>query len=119
MNSYFNHNGFNEENKRTAKLPSWIWIIGIFGLIIAIISGYIYGGQAVAVYGELLSTVIIKDTNGDDTSLQTLGFSEFIGVFREPIKCGIILKAFVKLTHAVGHEVDAKTALMLTLTGTR
>ncbi len=81
MNSYFNHNSFNDDKKSTGKLPLWIWIIGIVGLIIAILSGYIYGGQSVAIYGELMSSVILKDTNGEDTSLQTLGFSEFIGVF--------------------------------------
>ncbi len=59
----------------------WIWITGIIGLIVAIISGYIYGGQTVGVYRELMSSIILKDSNGEDTSLQALDFSEFIGVF--------------------------------------
>ncbi len=80
MNSYFN-NGFNEEKKPSSRLPLWIWIIGIVGLIIAIISGYTSGGQAVTLYNDMMENIVLKDTNGEDTSLQTLNFSEFIGVY--------------------------------------
>lgn len=80
MNSYFN-NGFNEEKKRSSRLPAWIWIIGVVGLIIAILSGYTSGVQAVDIYNGMMEAIMLKDTNGEDTSLQTLNFSEFIGVY--------------------------------------
>ncbi len=80
MNGYFN-NSFKEEKHTSTRLPAWIWIIGIIGLIIAIISGYVSGGQSVDIYREMMSSVVLQDTNGEDTSLQTLNFSEFIGVF--------------------------------------
>ena len=80
MNSYFN-NEFKAEKRPSSRLPAWIWIIGIVGLIIAIISGYTSGGQAVSLYNGMVEAVMLKDTNGEDTSLQTLNFSEFIGVY--------------------------------------
>ena len=84
MNNYFDQKNFNNgggEKKKSTAIPYWIWLLGILGLIIAVISGYIYGGQAVDIYRELMSGVIIPDTNGEDTSLQTLDFYEFLGVF--------------------------------------
>ena len=79
MNNYFNEQDFNEEKKK--KLPAWIWIIGIIGLVIAVISGYFYGLEVVDIYKEMMSSVVLKDTNGEDTTLQSLDFSNFIGVF--------------------------------------
>ena len=58
MNNYFN-DGFKEDKKISTRLPMWIWIIGVFGLVIAILSGYFYGMQAVDVYGQMISSIII------------------------------------------------------------
>lgn len=77
MNSY----NFEDNKKKSSRLPAWLYILGVVGLIIAIISGYFYGTESVAIYKEIMNGVIIKDTNGEDSSLTSLDFSEFIGVF--------------------------------------
>ena len=81
MNGYFGNGNFKEEKNKGTSLPLWLWILGIIGLVIAVVSGYFYGVQAVDVYGEVMSSIVIQDTNGEDTSLQTLDFYEFLGVF--------------------------------------
>lgn len=81
MNNYFNPESFEEEKKNKSRLPSWIWIIAVIGLVVAVISGYFYGTESVAIYNEMMNEIIIKDTNGEDTSLTTLDFTGFIGVF--------------------------------------
>ena len=81
MNSYFDNKNFKDGKNRGTRLPHWLWILAALGLIIAVISGYFYGAQAVDVYNEMMSSIIIQDTNGEDTSLQTLDFYEFLGVY--------------------------------------
>ena len=77
MNNPFNRFDFEEENKKAKKLPAWIWIIGVFGLVVAVLTGYFYGVELTSTY----KSIVVQDTNGDDTSLNTIGFSECIGVF--------------------------------------
>jgi hypothetical protein len=67
--------------KKKPSLPAWVFILGILGLIIAIISGYFYGTESVAIYKEMMEGIVIKDTNGEDTSLTALDFTNFIGVY--------------------------------------
>lgn len=81
MNGYFDHNEFEKEKKSGGRLPKWIWILAALGLILAVFSGHSSGVQAANFYRQIICEIIIEDTNGDDTSLTVLDFSEFIGVY--------------------------------------
>ncbi len=77
MNNYFNRTNFEKESQRSSKLPKWVWILAAVGLILAVLLGYTSGTEIALT----LKSSILQDTNGEDTSLQTLDFSEFLGVF--------------------------------------
>ena len=86
MDGYNGFNGyqappdFEDETKSTA-LPKWVWVVGILGLAFAILCGYYTGIYAGEYFNELIKTVIIEDVNGESTELNTLDFTDFLGVY--------------------------------------
>lgn len=71
------YNTPNEPQKSRAGLPRWFWLITVVGLLVSVLAGYISGSN----FGKLLSSMNIEDTNGEDTSLCSLNFTQFLGVY--------------------------------------
>jgi len=63
------------------KLPKWVWLVAILGLIIAVLSGYVIGNNAAVMFNEIIAAATVEDTNGESTSLNTLAFEDFIGIY--------------------------------------
>ena len=64
-------------NKPKTRLPAWFWIITVVGLVVAVLAGYFSGSN----FGKIVSLLNIEDTNGEDTSLCSLDFKGFLGVY--------------------------------------
>lgn len=63
--------------KPKTRLPAWFWIITAVGLVVAVLAGYFSGSN----FGRAMSILNIEDTNGEDTSLCSLDFKGFLGVY--------------------------------------
>ena len=71
-----NYNNYdNSQIKKQVKpLPMWFWVLTIVMLILCILFGYLSG----SISRSLLNKHSIQDTNGTNTSLNTLDFNTFI-----------------------------------------
>lgn len=76
----YNTYPYNDDTQ-DVKLPKWVWLVAIVGLIVAVLSGYVIGNNAAVMFNELMAAATVEDTNGESTSLNTLVFEDFIGVY--------------------------------------
>ena len=86
MDGYNGFNGYQtppgfEDDKKSTALPKWVWVVGILGLAFAILCGYSTGTYASVYFHDFIEIVIVDDVNGESTELNTLDFTDFLGVY--------------------------------------
>lgn len=85
-NGFKGYNGYGtqgdmDDDASSVKLPKWVWVVAVVGLAFAILCGYYTGVSAVAYFNMITEELIVSDTNGESTELNTLDFSDFLGVY--------------------------------------
>ena len=86
MDGYNGFNGYQappgfKDDKKSIALPKWVFVVGILGLAFAILCGYYTGIYAGVYFNELIESIIVDDVNGESTELNTLNFTDFLGVY--------------------------------------
>lgn len=92
-------------DKSKTRLPAWFWIITAVGLIVSVLAGYFSGSN----FGKMAALLNIEDTNGEDTSLCSLDFKEFLGVYDGEPGYNLFDSDAVCVMYDTSRDYDART----------
>ena len=86
MDGYNGFNGYQaprgfDDSEKSANLPKWVWAVAVIGLAFAILCGYYTGIFAGDYFKKMIKEITVEDTNGESTKLNTLDFTDFLGVY--------------------------------------
>ena len=91
----YNYGGESSANK-PYRLPVWVWIIAVIGLIFSVNGGY----QSGALTADIVSYLRVQDTTADSTALGKLDFTDCIEEHKADAKlCDLDCSGLFALTY--------------------